>query len=121
MPTYPSVRTGPGYGPRVEWENWVLLAALQASQGLLGPLVRAVAVEATPDRVVVHVAAREKTTLLMEDLGDLISDLEAGLSYAEPRPDVELRVEVGPAGPEWSGHPHPRLFMCSIWSDPTTT
>jgi hypothetical protein len=114
---YPTIRTGADYDAKTEWENSALLMTLNASQGLIGPLVRAVAVEATTDRIVLHVCVEAETAVLIHDLQDLIGDLEAEAVIAEPMPVIELRVEVGQPGPDWSGSSHRRLYLRSIWAE----
>lgn len=114
---YPTVRPGSDYDAKTAWENWALLMTLTASQGLIGPLVRAVAVEATADRIVVHVCVEAETAVFTDDLQDLIGDLEAQAANADPMPVVELRVEIGHPGPDWSGSSHRRLYLRSIWAE----
>jgi hypothetical protein len=63
----PRVTRAPDYGPRAEWENLVLLEALQASQGQISESVRGLAVEVGLERD----------------------------PYFEPTPTIELRVHVG--------------------------
>ena len=108
----PRVTYGPDYGPRGEWENLVLLEALQASQGQIGTHVRGVAVEAGYGRVVVHVCIDGEDADTVEDLSELANSMESAMEkYVEPVPTVELRLHVGDTDPSWPGYKYRRLYL----------
>lgn len=103
---------GPEFGPRVEWQNQVLLEALQASQGLIGPSVLGLAIEAGYDLVVLHACVSFEHAEDLEDLKELAADLSDALeSYTSPAPAVELRVQVGETDQSWSGYQQRRLYL----------
>jgi hypothetical protein len=112
---YPSFVRGPASGPRLVWQNDALMAALQASQGLIGPEVVAMSVEATTRSIVLHVCLRELNELVEDDLDELLGDLEALTGgYVEPSIDLGIATFVGDSVPEWPGYSHPRLSMMSV-------
>lgn len=103
---------GPDYEPRSEWENLVLLEALQAAQGQIGTHVRGVAVEAGYELVVVHACIDSDDADTAEDLAELASDIQGSMEqYVEPTPTVELRLHVGNTDPSWPGYEHRRLYL----------
>ncbi|WP_433041054.1 hypothetical protein [Dactylosporangium sp. CS-033363] len=114
MTTYPAVLTGPGAGPRLDWENWATLFVLQASQGLIGPEVLGVSVQATPDEIVVHVCLREDNEAVAEDLDDLVFELDAPLAGIVA-PAVRLSVVKyrGDTDSRWPGYAHRRIHLAS--------
>ena len=106
------MRYGPDYEPRTEWENLVLLEALQATQGQIGTHVRGVAAEAGYELVVVHACIDSEDADTAEDLAELASDIEVSMGqYVEPTPTVELRLHVGDTDPSWPGYEHRRLYL----------
>lgn len=108
----PKITYGPDYGPRTEWENLVLLEALQASQGQVGPAVRGLAVAAGYDQVVVHACVSTDDADTLEDLQEMVADLACSLeAFVDPMPSVELRLQVGDSDPTWSGYHHRRLHL----------
>ena len=108
----PRVTRGPDYGPRVEWENLVLLEALQASQGQISASVRGLAVEVGFEHVVVHACLSNEDTDTVEDLEELVDDMASAMEpYIEPMPTVELRVHVGDTDTSWSGYSQRRLYL----------
>lgn len=108
----PTILWGPDYGPRLMWENFALLMALQASIGCIGPDVRGIAVEARPDRIVIHACLRRRSERALEDLADLTSDLETDLTgTTDPPVEVQLVTEVGDTDQSWSGYQYRRLYL----------
>jgi hypothetical protein len=108
----PRTAYGPDYGPRVEWENGVLLEALQASQGQIGVAVRGLAVEAGYERVVVHACVSTDDADTRQDLEEMVHDMESALeAMVDPMPTVELRMHVGDTDVSWSGYHHRRLYL----------
>ena len=108
----PKTTYGPGYGPRTEWENGVLLEALQASQGQIGAAVRGLAVEAGYERIVVHACVSNDDADTREDLQELVDDLTSAMEpIVHPMPRVDLQLQVGDADPSWSGYYHRRLYL----------
>jgi hypothetical protein len=108
----PRVKYGPDYEPRTEWENLVLLEALQAAQGQIGTHVRGVAVEAGYELVVVHACIDSEDADTAEDLAELASVIEVSMEqYIEPAPAVELRLHVGETDASWPGYGHRRLYL----------
>lgn len=96
-------------------ENSIVLMALQASLGLVGPDVRGMAVEAGEDRVTFHVALTQRSARSDEDLDDLLFEFEA-LTWGMVRGGFALDtvVTVGDTGPAWSGHPWRRIFLAHM-------
>lgn len=110
----PKVTYGPDFGPNVEWENFVLLQALQSSQGAIGPTIRGIAIEAGPQRVIVHACVSHRDETDYRELQDMVSDLMYSLEYlCEPPPNVSLSLHVGQTDSSWPGHNHRRLFLAS--------
>ena len=109
----PKITYGPDYGRRTEWENGVLLDALQASQGRIGTAVRGLAVEAGYARVIVHACvSADDDADTREDMQELVDDLASALgSTVDPVPSVELRLQVGDTDLSWSGYHHRRLYL----------
>lgn len=111
---FPKVTYGPDYGPRVEWENFVLVQALQSSQGAIGPSVRGLAVEAGPRKVVLHACLSHRDDADCEELRDLTSDLLYSLEYlCDPVPDVALAMYFGDTDESWPGYRQARLYLIS--------
>ena len=110
----PKVTYGPDFGPEVEWQNFVLLEALQSSQGAIGKTVRGIAVEAGPRRVVIHACVSHRDEIDYRELQDMVTDLMYSLEYlCEPAPEVALSLYVGQTDDAWPGHMHRRLFLAS--------
>ena len=108
------VRTGPGAGPRLDWENWAILFALQASQGLIGPEILGVSVEAKTEEIIVHGCLREDNEAVAEDLDDLVSEFDAiQAGIVEPRARVIVAKYLGNTDPGWPGCAHPRIYLVS--------
>ncbi|WP_406051484.1 hypothetical protein [Kribbella sp. NBC_00889] len=108
----PETTYGPDYGPRIEWENGVLVQALQASQGRIGTAVRGLAVEAGYERVVLHACVSTDDADTREDMQELVDDLESAMDpIVDPMPSVELHLQVGDADPSWTGYHHRRLYL----------
>lgn len=111
---FPKVTYGPDYGPRVEWENFVLVQALQSAQGAIGPSVRGLAVEAGPRKVVLHACLSHRDDADMEELRDLTSDLLYSLEYlCDPVPEVALDLYFGETDESWPGYRRVRLYLIS--------
>ncbi|MEQ4205767.1 hypothetical protein [Actinopolymorpha sp. B9G3] len=110
----PQVTYGPDFGPAVEWENFVLLEALQSSQGAIGPTVRGIAVEAGTRRVVIHACLAHRDETDVRELQDMASDLLYSLEFlCEPVPSVELSLYIGETVASWPGHMHRRLYLAA--------
>ncbi|MEU5788307.1 hypothetical protein ABZ754_11325 [Micromonospora purpureochromogenes] len=109
---WPQVILNPDAGPRLIWENHVVLGAVQASLGLIGPNVRGIAVEAQKDRVTFHVALTQRSPQAEDDIEDMIFDFEA-LSWGEVPGGltVDTVITVGDTGPEWTGYQWRRIFI----------
>lgn len=109
---YPVVRIGQGVGPRLDWENDATLFILQASQGLIGPEVLGVSVEAKPEEIVVHVCLREENEAVTEDLDDLMSEFDAlQVGTVEPEVRVSIVKYLGNTDRRWPGYLHRRIFL----------
>ena len=103
---------GSDYGPLTEWENGVLLQALQASQGRIGTAVRGLAVEAGYEFVVVHACISADDADTREDIQELVDDLGNAMEpIVDPMPRVELHLQVGDTDPSWSGYQRRRLYL----------
>ena len=86
-------------------ENLVVLYITQAMLGLTSPPINAVAVEVTPERLVVHFALAELDGEIEDDIETMLGDLDA-LLYNEDLPKdwkIESRAHVGPADEQWPG------------------
>ncbi|MEU6072426.1 hypothetical protein [Micromonospora sp. NPDC047074] len=111
---YPLVRLGPGAGPRLEWENYASLFVLEASQGLIGPEVLGVSVEARADEIIVHVCLREENEAVADDLDELVAEFDAVQGgVVEPQVRVTIAKHLGDTDPRWPGYSHPRIFLIS--------
>jgi hypothetical protein len=97
---------------KLAWENHVVLVAVQASLGNVGPDVRGIAVEAGADRVTFHVALGQRSPRSDEDIDDMLVEFDAGTAGCV-QGDFTLGtvVTVGDAGPGWSGYPWRRIFL----------
>lgn len=93
----------------LQWENYVVLAVVQAMLGYVQSTIRGVAVEFDGTSVVIHFAIAEMTPELQEELDDVVADVE-GLLWPE-RPDVVKRVFLGDSGPEWDGRHHRLVIL----------
>lgn len=114
MQRFPVVRVGSGTGPAQAWSNAATLTVLQASQGLIGPEVLGLSVQAEPEEIIVHVCLRETSTEVSADLADLEPAIDALLAgVVEPPVKVSLRVHEGEPGPEWPGYAHQRVYLIS--------
>lgn len=98
----------------LEWENRVVLSAVQALLGFLTPVLRGVAVEVDGMSVRVYFALAATDAETREDIDDVIGDIEGLLWPAET--DVRSRVSVGSAGPGWEGRQHRMVLLAK---DPT--
>ena len=108
----PRIGYGPAYGPRTEWENFVLVQALQEAQGQVSGHVRGIAVEAGYEMVVIHACLDAEEPDTVEDLEELVHDLDGVLEdLAVPAPTVRLQLHVGDTDPDWSGYEHRRLYL----------
>ncbi|MER7279315.1 hypothetical protein ABT369_33235 [Dactylosporangium sp. NPDC000244] len=111
---YPVVRTGADAGPRLEWENWAVLFVLQASQGLIGPEILGISVEAGAEEIIVHVCLREDGEPVAEDLDDLVSEFDAvQAGIVEPPARLIVAKYLGTTDPRWPGYAHPRIYLAS--------
>lgn len=109
---YPVVRTGPGAGPGMAWENYAILFVLQASQGLIGPEILGVSVEVEPEETIVHVCLREDNEAVARDLQDLMSEFDAiQAGVVEPPTRVTVSRHVGDTDLRWPGYAHHRIFL----------
>jgi hypothetical protein len=109
---YPQVILGPNAGPELTWQNHVVLDAVQASLGNIGPDVRGIAVQAEKDRVTFHFALTRRTEQADEDIADTLAEFEA-LTMGTVRGEfsIDTTVTVGDTGPQWSGYPGRRIFL----------
>lgn len=82
--------------------NFLVLQAVQAALGLVGPGILGLAVEPLPDEIVIHAAIEKNTPELSEDLNDIIDDLEALLAGG-PDSDSRIRLQLhhGHPGQAW--------------------
>ena len=97
-------------------ENLVVLYITQAMLGLISPSVRAVAVDACRDRLMVHFAVKDDSTQLREDIEDILGDLDA-LLYNERIPDewtISHEVHVGAPDEHWPGCHARRVFEVKV-------
>jgi hypothetical protein len=109
---YPQVILGPDASPQLIWENHVVLGAVQASLGNVGPGVRGIAVEVHKDGVTFHVALAQRSQQAEEDIEDMIAEFEAeGLGDVPRGLTVNAVVTVGDTGPEWTGYRWRRIFL----------
>ncbi|GIG01132.1 hypothetical protein [Catellatospora citrea] len=110
---YPQIVLNPDADlQRLTWENHVVLAAVQASLGNIGPDVRGIAVEAGKDRVTFHVALTQRSAKGDEDIEDMLSEFEAVTGgYVRGTFALDTLVTVGDTGPEWSGYRWRRIFL----------
>lgn len=93
-------------------ENLVVLHLTQAMLGLVSENLRAVAVDAGPERAVVHFAFAEDRPEDREDVEDILADLDALLGN-ENLPKgwtIEPAFYVGNADEGWPGLMHRRVF-----------
>jgi hypothetical protein len=93
-------------------ENVVALALMSAMLGLVTENLRAVAIDVSPDRIVVHFAFGEIRPADREDVEDILGDLVALLSN-EDLPTgwaLEETLYAGNADDAWPGRDHRRVF-----------
>ncbi|MEU8074899.1 hypothetical protein AB0B31_05570 [Catellatospora citrea] len=95
--------------------NYLLLQVGQASLGLIGRDVLGLAVEPRPGGIVLHLAVRQETREVAEDVDDICFELEAFLAGGpEQRSCVSTRIYVGPADKDWPGSAHALLFLAKL-------
>jgi hypothetical protein len=105
---------GSGTGPAQAWSNAATLSVLQASQGLIGPEILAMSVQAELDEIIVHVCLRETNAEVTTDLADLETAIDAHLAgVVDPPVKISLRLYEGGTGPEWPGYAHHRVYLVS--------
>lgn len=85
---------------RLERENALVLDTVQAALGLISVPMRAISVQVTPERVILHFALRERNADVDEDIVDVLADLEA-LQDGPMR--MEATVHVGAPDSSWAG------------------
>ena len=84
----------------------------QAAVGLIGPEIRGIAIETSPDEVVLHIAATSDTEALREDSKDITDDLDAYLaSGPEHLTSISTHIHVGQADNSWPGRAHDLLYL----------
>jgi hypothetical protein len=81
-------------------ENRVVLDAVQAALGLISREMRAISVCTEPGRIVLHVAVREWTPQVEEDVDDLIYELDA---LQDRSVEIKASVHVGEPSATWPG------------------
>jgi hypothetical protein len=87
---------------------------LQASQGLIGPEVLGLSVEAKTDEIIVHVCLREKNEAVVDDLDDLVAEFDAvQAGVVQPSVRVTIAKYLGDTDPRWPGYFHRRIFLVS--------
>ncbi|NMO53968.1 hypothetical protein HH310_22650 [Actinoplanes sp. TBRC 11911] len=114
MQRFPVVRVGSGTGPAQAWSNAATLTVLQASQGLIGPEILGLSVQAEPAEIIVHVCLRATNDEVSTDLADLESAIDALLTgVVDPPVKISLRIHEGEPGPEWPGYGQHRVYLVS--------
>ncbi|MDG4787111.1 hypothetical protein O7626_14430 [Micromonospora sp. WMMD1102] len=93
---------------RLEYENEVVLDALQASLGLISEYVRAVSVQIHEDKITLHFAVHEQNAGVDEDIDEMIFELDA-LRDGSVR--IEASVYVGIPDGAWPGRGGRLLFL----------
>jgi hypothetical protein len=89
----------------LDYENALVLTAVQAAQGLIGPTVKAVALELTnPSEVKLQIWASGSMAEVEEDATDMIGDMEALLWPDVPTITVQiLDRDPKETSPDWAG------------------
>lgn len=91
--------------------NYLLLQTSQAARGLIGRQIVGVAVEAGAGEVVLHVAVREQTSEVDEDVEEIAAELDACLQGGpEQSSAIVTRVYVGEPDQSWPGRNHAVLY-----------
>lgn len=93
-------------------ENVVVLYLVQAMLGLVTPNLRAVAVDVSGDRLVVHFAFVDLSQVDHDEIEDIICDLDA-LLCNEDLPDdwlIETELHEGPPDEHWPGVNYRRVY-----------
>ena len=92
--------------------NYLLLMTGQAALGRIGPDILGIAVEPRPGAVVIHIAARQKSAEVAEDLADLTGDLGAFLAGGpEQHSTITTDLHIGQADSAWPGRQHALLYL----------
>jgi hypothetical protein len=91
----------------LEWENYVVLQAVQALLGLVTPRVRAVSVRANPDLVTLFFAMDKCELVDQQDIDDAGFELDVLL---DGKPRIDSSIHVGVDDEAWDGFPHRRIY-----------
>jgi len=92
--------------------NYLLLHAGQATLGLIGSNLLAIAVEPGPSAIVLHFAIAAHTTEVDEDIEDIFFQLDATLSGGpEEHSELKTQIHVGQPDDTWPGRSHALLYL----------
>ncbi|MCX5409911.1 hypothetical protein OHA37_39490 [Streptomyces sp. NBC_00335] len=95
--------------------NYLLIQTLQASLGLIGPDVLAIAVEPRPEEVVLHFAVAELTAEVEEDVEDIVFELTVFLAGGpEQRSKITTELHVGDPHATWHSRRYAMLYRTKI-------
>jgi hypothetical protein len=109
----PQIRRNPDANhAALEWSNYVVGQAMQASLGLVGPDVLGIAVEIRNDGVTFHVALFRHTAQADEDIEDMVFEFDAlTAGVGEGGIPWDVAITVGDFGPNWDGNELRRIFL----------
>ncbi|WP_345190851.1 hypothetical protein [Streptomyces lavendulae] len=95
--------------------NYLLIQTLQASLGLIGPDVLAIAVEPRPEEIVLHFAVAALTAEVEEDLEDIVFELTVFLAGGpEQRSNITTELHVGDPHAKWFSSRYAVLYRAKI-------
>jgi len=110
---FPQIRRNPDADQAaLDWSNYVVGQAVQASLGLIGPDVLGIAVEIQKSGVTFHVALFRHTTQADEDIEDMVFEFDA-LTAGVVEGGIPWRVTVTVDGlrPQWDGNELRPIFL----------
>lgn len=94
-------------------ENGVVLQLTQAMLGLVSADLRGVAIEITPERLIVHFEYARDSAENRDDVEAILGDLDAMLYDTHLSEDwrIEPAVHIGGADRDWPGQAHRRVLQ----------
>lgn len=96
---------------RLNFENMLVIDALQASLGLISRNIRGISVQLESGKIVLHFALYNHDADVVEDIDEMAFELDA-LRGGAIR--IETRLYVGPPDKIWPGRAGRLIFLAHV-------
>jgi hypothetical protein len=92
--------------------NYLLIEAVQAALGLIGPDLLGIAVEDDAEAIILHFAVARRTAEIEEDIEEIFSEFGAFLTGGpEGQTPIRQTIHVGRPDRTWSGRDHVLAYI----------